>query len=66
MRGSTPAQRGDSGVISPRPAAYSNRDFDQESSGSLFDAVTIVLAVLAFFAVACLCPLWIAVIQARF
>jgi serine/threonine-protein kinase len=34
-------------------------------SGSL-DAVTVALAVLAFFAVACLIPLYIAVFQARF
>jgi hypothetical protein len=32
---------------------------------SAFDAVTIALAVLAFFAVLCLIPLYIAVFQAR-
>lgn len=36
-----------------------------ETSGSL-DIVTIALAILAFFAVACLIPLYIAVFQARF
>ena len=68
MRGSTPLQRGDSNPYtpnSPRPP-YTSQQFERESSGGLFDAVTIALAVLAFFSVACLCPLWIAVIQARF
>jgi eukaryotic-like serine/threonine-protein kinase len=36
-----------------------------EPSGGL-DVVTIMLAILAFFAVACLIPLYIAVFQARF
>lgn len=35
-------------------------------SASPFDSVTILLAILAFFAVACLIPLFIAVFQARF
>jgi serine/threonine protein kinase len=34
--------------------------------GSIFDPVTIVLMVMAFFSVICLIPLYIAVIQARF
>lgn len=37
-----------------------------EDIPSAFDAVTIALAVLAFFAVLCLIPLYIAVFQARF
>ncbi len=37
-----------------------------EDVPSAFDAVTIALAVLAFFAVLCLIPLYIAVFQARF
>lgn len=40
---------------------------DYQASGSApLDVVTIALAALAFFAVACLIPLWIAVFQARF
>lgn len=67
MRGNTPLQRGDSNPYTPTPRpAYSSQQYERESSGGIFDAVTIALAVLAFFAVACLCPLWIAVIQARF
>jgi serine/threonine protein kinase len=38
---------------------------DEEPEGGL-DVVTIALAILAFFAVACLIPLYIAVFQARF
>lgn len=37
----------------------------QEDISSGLDIVTIILAVLAFFAVACLIPLYIAVLQAR-
>lgn len=37
-----------------------------ESAPSALDVVTIALAILAFFAVACLIPLYIAVFQARF
>lgn len=37
----------------------------KEVSQSPFDMVTILLAILAFFAVACLVPLFIAVFQAR-
>lgn len=37
-----------------------------ESTPSALDIVTIALAILAFFAVACLIPLYIAVFQARF
>lgn len=44
-----------------------SRPFDSdEPIPSAFDAVTIALAVLAFFAVLCLIPLYIAVFQARF
>jgi eukaryotic-like serine/threonine-protein kinase len=39
--------------------------YDEEPVSGGMDWVTIVLAVLAFFAVACLIPLWIAVLQAR-
>jgi hypothetical protein len=44
---------------------YSQPHEPVESSGGL-DVVTIMLAILAFFAVACLIPLYIAVFQARF
>ena len=39
---------------------------EAESAPSTLDIVTIALAILAFFAVACLIPLYIAVFQARF
>lgn len=46
---------------------YPPRPLDRsEDVPSAFDAVTIALAVLAFFAVLCLIPLYIAVFQARF
>ncbi len=48
----------------------SNQGYSQpippRGSQSVFDTVTILLALLAFFAVACLIPLFIAVFQARF
>jgi serine/threonine-protein kinase len=43
---------------------YTGRYEEEAPMGGL-DIVTIALAVLAFFAVACLIPLWIAVLQAR-
>ncbi len=46
-------------------SAYSQTPPRQEVSSPL-DIVTILLAILAFFAVACLIPLFIAVFQARF
>lgn len=46
---------------------YPPRSLDRnEDIPSAFDAVTIALAVLAFFAVLCLIPLYIAVFQSRF
>ncbi|NWG15093.1 MAG: protein kinase [Chloroflexi bacterium] len=45
---------------------YSRPLDTDEPIPSAFDAVTIALAVLAFFAVLCLIPLYIAVFQARF
>ena len=45
--------------------SYSSQPIRKEVSQSPFDAVTILLAILAFFAVACLIPLFIAVFQAR-
>jgi eukaryotic-like serine/threonine-protein kinase len=53
-------QRQDSREFYTQPPNYTVGE-----SGPL-DVVTIILAVLAFFAVACLIPLWIAVFQARF
>ncbi len=45
-------------------AAYTQRPLRQEVPSPL-DMVTILLAILAFFSVACLIPLYIAVFQAR-
>lgn len=47
---------------------YNSQLYQQEaeSAPSTLDIVTIALAILAFFAVACLIPLYIAVFQARF
>jgi hypothetical protein len=42
------------------------QDRTQREAPPTLDLVTIALAVLAFFAVACLIPLYIAVFQARF
>jgi serine/threonine-protein kinase len=54
----------------PRPDSgryYSQSPYEREDEAPAgLDVVTIVLAVLAFFAVACLIPLYIAVFQARF
>ncbi|MEP7292604.1 MAG: protein kinase [Chloroflexota bacterium] len=47
------------------PPGYSQPIHRQEPSSPL-DTVTILLAILTFFAVACLIPLFIAVFQARF
>jgi serine/threonine-protein kinase len=44
---------------------YGQRPARQEASSPL-DIITIMLAILAFFSVACLIPLYIAVFQARF
>jgi hypothetical protein len=45
---------------------YRSRPLERENLPSTLDFVTIALAVLAFLAVACLIPLYIAVFQARF
>jgi eukaryotic-like serine/threonine-protein kinase len=55
---------GDSGPMSPNSVAYRGIGEDRDLP-STFDGVTIALAVLAFLAVACLIPLYIAVLQAR-
>lgn len=57
------APQGWSGNTSQLYARQADRDAEIPSA---FDAVTVALAVLAFFAVLCLIPLYIAVIQARF
>ncbi|MDX1991503.1 MAG: protein kinase [bacterium] len=57
-----PQQAGDSGPYAPRQPLARPQDDD---IGSVLDPVTIALAVLAFMAVACLIPLYIAVLQAR-
>jgi serine/threonine-protein kinase len=44
---------------------YQGPQYEDDTSTGGLDVVTIALAVLAFFAVACLIPLWIAVLQAR-
>ena len=44
---------------------YGQRPTRSESKSPL-DIITILLAILAFFSVACLIPLYIAVFQARF
>jgi len=53
----------------PLPPQVSERlrpqQYEEEAPMGGLDIVTIALAVLAFFAVACLIPLWIAVLQAR-
>lgn len=56
--------RGDSGSYYSQPL-YNRFERDEDTAPGL-DVVTIALAVLAFFAVACLIPLYIAVFQARF
>lgn len=56
-----PPQAGDSGPYAPRQP-YTQYEPDGQFS---LDPVTIALAVLAFMAVACLIPLYIAVLQAR-
>ncbi len=58
---STPASGNTSQFYTP---PYPQRPARQETPSPL-DAVTILLAFLAFFAVACLIPLYIAVFQAR-
>lgn len=62
QQGSQPIQTQDSRQFYTQPPDY-NADLSQSAP---LDVVTIVLAALAFFAVACLIPLWIAVFQARF
>lgn len=65
---------GSTGRIPAPPTAsgnsslYYSQPYDRHraEAPSTLDAVTIALAVLAFFAVACLIPLYIAVFQARF
>ncbi|MBL8117376.1 MAG: protein kinase [Anaerolineae bacterium] len=57
----TPPQWGNPGTS--QPLYRYDRDEDVPSA---FDAVTIALAVLAFFAVLCLIPLWIQVYLSRF
>jgi eukaryotic-like serine/threonine-protein kinase len=56
--------RGDSGWVNAQPYDLRGRDQVQEDVPSVMDGVTIALAVLAFVAVACLIPLYIAVFGA--
>ena len=58
-------QHGVSGNTSQLFTPYPQRPARQDIPSPL-DIVTIMLAILAFFAVACLIPLYIAVFQARF
>ncbi len=58
-------QHGVSGNTSQQYTPYPQRPMRQDIPSPL-DIVTIMLAILAFFAVACLIPLYIAVFQARF
>ncbi|MFQ3565450.1 MAG: protein kinase [Aggregatilineales bacterium] len=57
-----PQSTGSTGAYYSQPLYDSRR----QAPASSLDIVTIALAVLAFFAVACLIPLYIAVFQARF
>jgi len=56
-----------SGNTSQQFTAYNSQPLTRHppKAASPFDAVTILLAILAFFAVACLIPLFIAVFQSR-
>jgi hypothetical protein len=58
-------QHSASGSSSQLFTPYPQRPARQEIPSPL-DIVTIMLAILAFFSVACLIPLYIAVFQARF
>jgi eukaryotic-like serine/threonine-protein kinase len=55
-----------SGNTSQLFTSYASQPLRKETQQSPLDMVTILLAILAFFAVACLIPLFIAVFQARF
>lgn len=59
-----PAMSADSRPFAPRAVGY-DATHDDMDDVSAFDGVTIALAVLAFMSVACLIPLYIAVLQAR-
>ncbi|MBI5671486.1 MAG: protein kinase [Chloroflexi bacterium] len=63
QQGAPPQQQGWTGNTSQ---LYPRQLSPSDDIPSAFDAVTIALAVLAFFAVLCLIPLYIAVFQARF
>jgi len=72
MSDSRPMQTMASGVqrVPADNNPYNSRQFTapqtaEDGNASSPDVVTWILAILAFMAVACLCPLWIAVIQAR-
>jgi serine/threonine-protein kinase len=57
-----PALRGDSARIEP---ATGRRVEGREGSAQVFDPITLILAFLAFVAVACLIPLYIVVLNTR-
>jgi serine/threonine-protein kinase len=59
------AEQRHSGNTSQVFTPYTQRPIPRQEVPSPLDMVTILLAVLAFFAVACLIPLYIAVFQAR-
>lgn len=56
--------RGDSGWVNAQAYDLRGRSEQLENAPSVMDAVTVALAVLAFVAVACLVPLYIAVFSA--
>jgi serine/threonine-protein kinase len=56
---------GESHPFAPHPSSLGRRESRDEEHKSEMDSVTIALAVLAFLSVACLIPLYIAVLQAR-
>jgi len=55
---------GDSRPYVPPQQPYTQQGYTEREAG-IWDGVTIALAVVAFLAVTCLIPLWIAVINAR-
>ncbi len=67
QREESPAYPPAQGQFNQHSQPYAPPDYeDVARGGSIFDAVTIALMVVAFFAVICLIPLYLAVIQARF
>lgn len=60
-----PPPRGQSSIYNPSQASMSAPRARESAGSSSVDLVTIALAILAFLAVACLAPLYLAVLQAR-